>query len=36
MNFEGRKFFIIFFIVATSVIYSVKLLHMQVIDNTWS
>jgi penicillin-binding protein 2 len=36
MNFEGRKIFIIVFIVFTSVVYSLKLLHMQVIDNTWS
>lgn len=36
MNFDGRKLFIIIFIVATSVIYSLKLLHMQVLDSTWS
>ncbi len=36
MNFDGRKIFIIIFIVLTSIIYSIKLLHMQVLDNTWT
>jgi len=36
MNFEGRKFFILFFIILTSIIYSVKLFHMQVLDTTWA
>lgn len=36
MNFEGRKTFIIIFIVFTSIVYSLKLFHMQVVDTTWT
>ena len=36
MNFEGRKIFIIIFIVFTSIVYALKLLHMQVLDSTWT
>jgi penicillin-binding protein 2 len=32
---DNRKYFIIFFIVITSVIYSLKLFHMQVVNDKW-
>lgn len=35
MNLESRKYVIIFFIVSISVVFSVRLFYMQVIDDTW-